>query len=138
MPMDRIWCGGRREGRQGEDLSMQISLCLREKGPIWETLSDIWGDGDVVPGLGTQPLSGLTALDEGLTVCLETSLHQPLGCLSALGLTIIILWRQVQLWTHSVITVTATKQPTIKRRKDCDSNMQKIEITGRVLGVLSE
>lgn len=40
----------RRQG--GSTHTMQISLCLREKGPIWETLSDIWGDGDVVPGPG--------------------------------------------------------------------------------------
>ena len=44
------------------------------------------------------------------------------------GSHMIILWRRVHLWTHPVITVTATKQPTIKRRKDCDSNMQNIEI----------
>ena len=111
---------------------MQVSLCLSEKGPIWEAPSDIWGDGDVMPGpRHAAPSLASQALEGGPCQCAR---RHP--CIPAFprdasvlwGSHIIILWRRVHLWTHPVITVTATKQPTIKRRKDCDSNMQKIEI----------
>ena len=52
MSTDRIWCGGRREGGKEEAPTLANKSMSSQKGPIWETPSDIWGDRDIMPGPG--------------------------------------------------------------------------------------
>lgn len=63
---------------------MQVSLCLSEKGPIWEAPSDIWGDGDVMPGpghaapsLASQALEDSLASAPGDSLAYQLSLGMP-------------------------------------------------------------